>query len=91
MWRQNGRTVAPYLAMEPPIDVDCASLGGLRAPTLVVRGARSYTRSSIMAERVASCVANALVVTLPEANHDGPYRRPERFAAMIESFLSILD
>lgn len=91
MWRQNGRTVAPYLAMELPAAVDCATLGALRTPTLVVQGARSYARFSIMAERLGSCLANALTVTLPEVNHDGPYREPEAFASVIESFLSLLD
>ena len=91
MWRQNGHTVAPYLAMDPPADLDCQTLGNLHTPTLVVQGAQSFTRFSIMAERLASCVGNGLVITMPDANHDGPYRRPDEFASMIKSFLSLLD
>lgn len=91
MWRQNGRTVLPYISMDPPAEIDCAALAAIRAPTLVVQGEKSYTRFSIMAERVASCVSNGFVVTLPGANHDGPYRNPEEFGAMIEGFLSLVD
>ncbi len=91
IWRENGHTVAPYLAMDPPAALDCASLNVIGAPTLVVQGANSYTRFSIMAERLAACVANGLVVTLQDANHDGPYRRPEAFTGLIENFLDLLE
>lgn len=91
MWRQNGRTVLPYISMEPPLDVDCSRLASLDAPMLVVQGETSYTRFAIMAERVASCARNALVVTLPNANHDGPYRSSEAFGDMIEGFLAIVE
>jgi pimeloyl-ACP methyl ester carboxylesterase len=89
MWRDNGRTVPLYLAMKPPQAIDCESLGELTAPTLVVQGADSFTWFSIMSERVASCVANGLIVTMPGVNHDGPYRRPGEFGAIIESFTAL--
>lgn len=91
MWRQNGRTVLPYISMAPPAKIDCTSLAELRVPTLVVQGEQSYTRFSIMAERVASCVSNGFVVTLPGANHGGPYRKAAAFGTMIEAFLSLID
>lgn len=90
MWRDNGRTVAPWLAMDP-LPVDCGTLSRLTVPTLVVQGADAFTRSSMQAERVASCVANGMVVTMPDVNHDGPYRAGEEFAALIESFLSLVE
>lgn len=86
--RADGR---PYLAMDPPTPIDCASLGAITAPTLVVQGAQTFTRFSIMAERVAACVGNGMTVTLPEVNHDGPYRAPDRFGALIEDFLSLTE
>lgn len=91
IWRQNGHTVAPYLAMDPGEFFGCAALSGVTAPTLVVQGERSYTRFSMMAERVASCLPNALIVTQPGVNHDGPYRQPEVFGGMIENFLSLVE
>ena len=91
MWRDNGRTVPLYLAMEPPQAIDCETLGHLTAPTLVVQGADSFTRFSIMSERVASCVANGMIVTIPDVNHDGPYRKPSEFGAIIESFIALTE
>lgn len=91
MWRQNGRTVAPYLAMDPPPSLDCDALGAITAPTLVVQGAQSFTRFSIMADLVAACVENGMTVMLPEVNHGGPYRAPDKFSAVIEGFLSIVE
>ena len=44
MWRQNGRTVLPYISMDPPAPIDCAALAAIRAPTLVVQGEQSWTR-----------------------------------------------
>lgn len=91
IWRQNGHTVAPYLAMDPGDLFDCATLSAVTAPTLVVQGEQSHTRFSMMAERTASCLPNALIVTQPGVNHDGPYRQPEVFGGMIEDFLSLVD
>ncbi len=91
MWRQNGRTVLPYISMDPPAEIDCAALAAIRSPTLIVQGEQTYTRFSIMAERVASCVSNGFVVTLSGANHDGPYRYSEEFGTMIEALLSLVD
>lgn len=91
MWRDNGRTVPPYLAMNPPAALDCDTLSQLAIPTLVVQGEESFTRFSIMTERVASCVKNGLVLTISGVNHDGPYRKPDEFGAMIESFLALVE
>ena len=89
MWRDNGKTVMPYLSMAPPAALDCASLASIRAPQLVVQGANTDTRFAIMAGSVASCVANGLLVELPDANHDGPYRRASEFGSLIGHFLSL--
>ncbi|MEZ5478886.1 MAG: alpha/beta hydrolase [Thiolinea sp.] len=91
MWRDNGRTVPPYLAMKPPAALDCQDLGKLAVPTLVVQGAESFTRFSMMAEEVAHCVANGLLVTMAGVNHDGPYRQPEKLAGLIKSFAALFD
>lgn len=89
-WRDNGRTVAPFLAMDY-LPIDCETLSRLTVPTLVVQGADTYTRFAMLAERLASCVANGMVVTMPDVNHDGPYRASEAFGALIESFLSLVE
>lgn len=91
VWRENGRTIAPFLAMKASDPIDCQTLGTVRTPTLVVQGAESFTQFSIMAETVGSCVANGLTVTMPGVNHDGPYRKPEQLAAMIRHFIALTD
>lgn len=90
MWRENGRTVMPFISMAPPAMIDCATLGRITAPTLVVQGTETQTRFSIMAEQVAGCVGNGMTLPLAGANHDGPYRQPEAFGAMITGFLSLV-
>lgn len=90
MWRENGRTVMPFISMAPPAMIDCATLGRITAPTLVVQGTETYTQDSIMAEQVAGCVGNGMTLPLAGANHDGPYRQPEAFGAMITGFLSLV-
>lgn len=90
MWRDNGRTVLPFISMDPPAVIDCATLGRITAPTLVVQGTDTYTRDLIMAEQVSGCVANGMILPLAGANHDGPYKQPEAFGAMIAGFLSLV-
>lgn len=91
IWRDNGRTVPPFLAATEGESVSCAALGELPVPTLVVQGDRSFARFSMMAERLAACQPNAVLVTLEGVNHDGPYRRPEEFGAMIEHFIALVE
>lgn len=90
-WRENGRTIPPYLAMAPGAPLSCEDLGVLRMPTLVVQGENTYARYSMISERLAGCQANALLVTLPGVNHNGPYRKPEEFGTLIRSFVALTD
>ncbi len=90
-WRENGRTLSPYIAMQPGAPISCEELGALKVPTLVVQGKNTYTRYSMMAENLARCQANALLVTMTGVNHDGPYRKPDEFAALIGNFLALVD
>jgi len=89
VWRENGRTIPLYLQGLAGDTATCSELSAVRVPTLVVRGATSTIYDVMMAERLTACESNAVVVTLPEANHDGPYRQPDRFAEMIDSFLDL--
>lgn len=89
-WRENGRTIPPFLAMAPGAPIACEELGALKIPTLVVQGQNTYARYSMIAEQLASCQANALLITMPGVNHDGPYRKPNEFAALIETFLALV-
>lgn len=90
-WRANGRTIPPFLGMAPGAPISCDQLKALTVPTLVVQGKNTYARYSMMAERLASCQANALLVTLPGANHDGPYRQSGKLTALIKNFLALVE
>ncbi|WP_157019371.1 alpha/beta fold hydrolase [Mesorhizobium xinjiangense] len=91
IWRENARTVLPSLKIGPGVPVSCRQLGRLKVPTLVVEGQNTYARFSMVAEQLAACLGNGLLVTMPDVNHDGPYRNPAGFAAKIESFLDLAD
>ncbi len=88
MWRENGRTVKPWLAMDPAEPLSCEAFSKLEVPTLVVQGTDTYTWFSMIAEQLVNCQPNATLATLPGVNHDGPYRAPDLFAPVIESFIS---
>jgi pimeloyl-ACP methyl ester carboxylesterase len=91
IWRENGRTVLPYILMDPPAEIDCARLRDITSPMLIVQGADSHVRFAMMAERVATCAGNAVVTTMAEVNHDGPYRAPDRLGDKIEGFLKAVE
>lgn len=90
IWRENGRTVLPSLKIGLGVPVSCGQLAALKVPTLVVQGQNTYARFSMVAEQLASCLGNGLLVPMPGVNHDGPYRNPDGFAAKIESFLDLM-
>lgn len=91
IWRENGRTVAPYLKAPEGETVSCEAAGRIGAPTLIVQGGTTFTRFSMMAERLGQCQPNAVVATLADVNHDGPHRKPLEFGAMIEGFLTAVE
>lgn len=91
IWRENGHTVPIYLGQKPGDSVTCDKLSGLRVPTLVVLGTNSHPRYAMMAERVAACQPNAVLVTMEGVNHDGPYRKPNELAEMIDDFLDLVE
>ncbi len=89
IWRENGRTVLPYISMVPLKPLSCKDFQLSTVPTLVLQGENSYTRFAMMADRISECLANSMLVTLPNVNHDGPFREPEKFADLIELFTQL--
>lgn len=90
MWDDNARTLTPFLAVERP-PLDCGDLASITVPTLVVQGSGAYVLDAMMADEVARCQPNAVRVTMQGVNHDGPYRKPEAFADVILSFVSLFE
>ncbi|WP_138469337.1 alpha/beta fold hydrolase [Poseidonocella sp. HB161398] len=89
-WRENGRTLPVFAAMAPGAPVSCGDLGALEVPVMVVLGTQTYPHFAMMAERLAQCAGNGLLVRMEGVGHDGPYRRPERFAALALGFRALL-
>lgn len=85
-WRENGRTLPPFVAMAPGAPLACEELGRLMVPTLIVVGTETLVQFAMESERLAQCAGNALVVRMEGVSHDGPYKRPERFADLVLGF-----
>ena len=89
IWRDNGRTVPPYLKAPAGDVATCEEAGTIRTPTLIIEGGETFTRYSMMAGALAACQPNAVLVTLSGVNHDGPYRKPEELAEMVTNFIAL--
>lgn len=88
-WRENGRTLPPYNGMAPGAPLSCEDLGQLRIPTLVVLGTETLVQWAMIAERLVDCSGNALLARMEGVTHDGPYKRPERFADLVLGFRAL--
>lgn len=88
-WRENGRTLPAFGGMAPGAPISCADLGQLKVPTLVVLGTETLVQWAMIAERMVDCSGNALLARMDGVTHDGPYKRPDRFADLILGFRAL--
>ena len=91
MWRANARTIPFLLALEPPPALSCDDLRAFRVPTLVVAGEHTQTRFAMIAEHLAACQGNALLLEMPGVGHEAPHTRPEALAETIEAFFDLIE
>ena len=89
-WRENGRTLPLFLSMPPGDPLSCSDVERLDIPTLVVLGAGTHVQYAVMAERLARCSGNALLVGMKGVTHDGPYQNPERFGDLVMAFHTLV-
>lgn len=68
-------------------DIDDLALGDVRAPTLVVRGARDAWLSAGISQRLASEIPNARLAVVPGAGRLVAEEEPERLAELILEFV----
>lgn len=71
-------------------DIDDLTLSELRAPTLVVRGARDAWLSAGVAQRLASEIPNARLAVVPGAGRLVADEEPEQLARLIVEFVGSL-
>jgi 3-oxoadipate enol-lactonase len=67
-----------------------AELSRIKAPTLVVVGDEDVATPRAKAERIASAIAGAKLVTIPRAGHSSSVEEPALVTAAIEQFLQTL-
>jgi pimeloyl-ACP methyl ester carboxylesterase len=84
----NARTVPLLLAAPAPPAVSCASLGGVKAPTLVVGGAQSPRYFALINEVVVRCLPGSRPVTIPNATHPMSFQNPAAFNEVLVPFLA---
>ena len=87
MWRDNARTMLPFLAAPPPA-ASCDTLKGVSKPTLVLIGSETKSFFPVIAERVRECIPGAERVVLRGVNHDAPVKDPAGFSAAVSRFVS---
>lgn len=83
----NARTVPLQLAAPRPPALSCATLGGVKALTLVVRGAQSPRYLSLISEVIVQCVPGSHLVAIPKATHLMSYQNPTAFNEALLRFL----
>jgi len=83
----NARTVPLALAAPAPPAVSCATLGGVKVPTLVIGGEQTPRYFSLINEIVVRCLPGSHLVTIPNATHPMSLQKP---AAFNEALLQVL-
>jgi pimeloyl-ACP methyl ester carboxylesterase len=88
MFRDNARTLPLLLAAPPPPALACATLGGVKAPTLVIDGERTRRFFSLISEVVVRCIPGSRLVTIAQATHPMFVQQPAAFDEVLVSFLA---
>jgi pimeloyl-ACP methyl ester carboxylesterase len=83
---QNAATVGPTFSAAPP-QVDCAALGALPMPTLVLNGEWTRPFYRVVGERAAACIPHATRAIIPRAGHMTIVERPEETATLMLEWL----
>jgi pimeloyl-ACP methyl ester carboxylesterase len=83
----NARTVPLQLAAPWPPALSCATLGGVQAPTLVVRGAQTPHYMALLSEVIVQCIPGSRLVVIPQATHLMSHQNPTAFNEALLDFL----
>jgi pimeloyl-ACP methyl ester carboxylesterase len=88
MFRDNARTLPLLLAAPPPPALACPTLGGVKAPTLVIDGEQTRHFFSLISEVVVRCLPGSRLVTIAQATHPMFVQQPAAFNAVLLPFLA---
>jgi pimeloyl-ACP methyl ester carboxylesterase len=88
MLLDNARTVRLRLSAPPPPAIACATLRGVKAPTLVASGERTRRYYSLITEVLVRCIPGSRLVTIPKATHPMSIQNPAAFNEALLQFLA---
>jgi pimeloyl-ACP methyl ester carboxylesterase len=83
----NARTVPLQLAAPRPPALSYATLGGVKAPTLVVGGEQSPRYLALINEVIVQCIPGSRLVVIPQATHLMSHQNPAAFNEVLLHFL----
>jgi pimeloyl-ACP methyl ester carboxylesterase len=83
----NARTVPLARAAPRPPALSCATLGGVKAPTLVVGGEQSPRYLALINEVIVQCIPGSRLVVIPQATHLMSHQNPTAFNEALLHFL----
>jgi non-heme chloroperoxidase len=83
----NSRTL-PLLFVGPPANITCEMLGGIKQPTLVVRGERTPRFFVATNAAVNRCISGSTTATISNASHAMSYDNPAEFNRVVMAFLA---
>jgi pimeloyl-ACP methyl ester carboxylesterase len=84
----NARTVPLFLAAPRPPAISCATLGSVKAPTLVPGGEQTRRFFSLINEVVVRCIPGSRLAIIPNATHPMSYQNPAAFNEALSRFLT---
>jgi hypothetical protein len=84
----NARTVPLQLSAPPPPAISCATLGGVKVPTLVVGGEQTPRYVVLINEVVVQCIPGSRLVVIPKATHLMSRQNPAAFNGVLLHFLA---
>ena len=88
MFLDNARTVPLALSAPRAPAITCATLGAVKAPTLVAGGERSRRYYSLINEVIVRCIPGSRLVTIPNATHPMSIQNPAAFNKALLQFLA---
>ena len=84
----NARTIPLLVSAPRPPAVSCATLGNVKAPTLVVGGEHTSRYFALINEVVVRCIPGSRLVIIPQATHPMSRQNPVAFNAVLLQFLA---
>lgn len=83
----NARTLPLVVASPPMPEFNCASLGKIKVPALVVTGTRSPRQFSLTSERVVACLPGSRAAVIADAGHVMSYDNARAFNETVLRFI----